>query len=266
MADLRPTEPTPSDVRLQGLPIPALPPDGRDCAGPFLRYDNVSSRGLWTGSVLFLTRQGGAEAPPAAVNSSGSSAAAAGSVEPAPDGGSSAVPAADQREAGVAQHPPRLMIEDSFLSPAASSTAGAGAGGAGGAGPAPQPPPLLLDSCLGWQFWRFDLELELGEHERPVSYSIEWGAASSIRGGGSGSDAAGGSPAGGDGTGVGAEGAISPPAATAAAATGCTETFRFWLPARHGCFHAAYHSCNGFSTSEFPGVGQWSLSLCLYTF
>lgn len=32
--------------------------------------------------------------------------------------------------------------------------------------------PKLLDSCQGWQFWRFELSLQLGKAQRSVEYSV----------------------------------------------------------------------------------------------
>ncbi|GAB4814045.1 hypothetical protein N2152v2_001091 [Parachlorella kessleri] len=38
--------------------------------------------------------------------------------------------------------------------------------------------PTLLDVCEGWHFWRFELDLELSSHQRPVQYSVEWAGGS----------------------------------------------------------------------------------------
>lgn len=53
--------------------------------------------------------------------------------------------------------PPTLEIEDAD---------------AGGQLAATQPPPALLDSVLGWDFWRFDLSFKLGRSARPVTYRV----------------------------------------------------------------------------------------------
>jgi hypothetical protein len=53
--------------------------------------------------------------------------------------------------------PPALEIEDAD---------------AGGQLAAAQSPPALLDSVLGWDFWRFDLSFKLGRSARPVTYRV----------------------------------------------------------------------------------------------
>ena len=39
--------------------------------------------------------------------------------------------------------------------------------------------PLLLDTILGWSFWRFDFELQLNEGQRAVQYVVEAGGTTS---------------------------------------------------------------------------------------
>jgi hypothetical protein len=159
-------------------------------AGPFLRYQNVvPGTNRWLGSLLFLTRS----AQGAAVN-----------------GGLAAQ--GDLAAAGASSPQPKLLLEGGFTAGTASTATSQQDGNTGlpsMAGSQSQP-PTLLDACQGWQFWRFELDLELGPHQRPVHYSVEWGG---------GSDGGG----------------------------GATEPFTFWLPAAGQAFHAAYYSCNGFT-------------------
>ena len=61
----------------------------------------------------------------------------------------------------------RLVLEDPHAPGEPAAEAGGAASGGGGQEPA------LLDSCLGWQFWRFELQLQLGAHQRPVDYAIQ---------------------------------------------------------------------------------------------
>lgn len=220
----------PSVVRLEGLGIPALPPDAQAWAGPFLRYQQVR-RSRWSGSLLFLLKGSAAVPAQAAVPAEAAAAGASAPASPA------AAPA-----------PPRLLLADSLeqarpSTPAEASAATAAAAGEGGSRPSstgapaattPGPPALLLDTVLGYSFWRFDLEFPLGPHERAVSYAVEWGGGGGAAGG---SGATGNEDSGGDASGA------------AAAGGSRTETFTFWLPGARQNYHAAYYSCNGFSGS-----------------
>lgn len=151
-------------------------------AGPFLRYGNcLPGSDIWTGSVLFLTRRDGA-----------------------PD--LLAVESLSKQDE-IDDNKPEMP------GPEPTMTLGeVNAGGHdGGNAIQQQPRALLLDTVLGWTFWRFDLKLIITTAPRPIHYSI------------------------------------SVPATVPTASTSASSTF--WLPALGQPMHWAYFSCNGLSDS-----------------
>jgi hypothetical protein len=204
----------------------------RTFAGPFLRYHDVQPAGpsaqTWLGSVLFLTKH-----EPRGVEASSEPTGSISQTRAAPIAAAGAAadpPATAGREGGgscgsslppTRPAPPELLLED----PSSDAE-----------GPGVAQPPSLLDTCLGWHFWRFDLKLELGAHQRPISYSVRWAPSGA-------SSAA-------SGMGDGGIGSSSGSSSSSGGGTSATKTYQFWLPAVGQSFHAAYYSCNGFSSSR----------------
>lgn len=114
-------------------------------AGPFLRYGNCEPGSTtWRGSVLFLTQDGQSSATPA-IKDAGEKTEQSDTFINARTNGSGPPPPS-----------PTLSLDD---------------------GPAPaksQGPikPTLLESVLGWNFWRFDISLELTQVQRSVHYTV----------------------------------------------------------------------------------------------
>ena len=104
-------------------------------AGPFMRYGNsVPGSSEYTASVLFLTKAQGADATSGVVN---------GTAAPIVNG------------------PQPLLTYEDPEDPqrSASSTV-------------KQVTAELLETVMGWSFWRFDLSLQLGPGQRPIKYSV----------------------------------------------------------------------------------------------
>lgn len=106
-------------------------------AGPYLRYGNcVPGASTWTGSVLFLTTSAATNASPAA--------------------GSAPPPQVGPPPPQVAGPEPVLVLS------LEQNDASEGL----------RPEPMLLDTILGWSFWRFDLKLPTTNVSRPVHYEV----------------------------------------------------------------------------------------------
>ncbi len=127
-------------------PPPWTPPTpAMATAGPFLRYGNClpGSPTAWTGSALFLTFSGD------------TTPVKAPAVDDSP---TTTLPYAVEAHTGDSPAPV-LTLEDRNAP--------------GGAGERlRQISAEPLDSALGWTFWRFNLALELGLHEREIKYSV----------------------------------------------------------------------------------------------
>ena len=160
------------------LQTPLGGPAGSRTAGPFLKYINcLPGTRTWRGSVLFLTHD----------------------------------------DSGWAQGNGNLPANDTAFQPAAPSLTVGTPPPKGTGAPAPAAPqgeplqPTLLDTVLGWSFWRWELALELEMQQRKVEYTVtpplELGSTTHI-------------------------------------------TAAFWLPAVGQPFHWAYTSCNGISSGE----------------
>lgn len=147
-------------------------------AGPFMRYGNcLPGSSEWTASVLFLTK-----------------ARVAG-------GGGTPV---DGAAAASVDGPEPVLIFEDVENPERSASS------------APQQVrPELLESVMGWSFWRFDLSLHLGPGQRPIRYSVS-----------------------------------VPSSKDAPEAT----TYTFWLPAFGQPYHWGYTSCNGLSSGTCTGA------------
>ncbi len=137
-----------------------------DFAGPYLRFNSGTGpgqEGQWTGSVLCLTREGGGgrvDSAPVQVAVGNGPAGA-----PASPSSKSAARDAFGAHAHAAGHgggqPPSLILTD--------------VGSMDGGSQPRRLTPVELDRCLGWSFWRFDLDLQLSGWQRPVRYAIEAG-------------------------------------------------------------------------------------------
>ena len=74
-----------------------------------------------------------------------------------------------------------------------------------------------LDSCFGWRFWRFDIELELENEQRPVRY------------------------------------VVTPPSGS----SGEQQSATFFVPGQNQSWHWGYTSCNGISHGTFRLTMLW---------
>ncbi|KIY95748.1 hypothetical protein MNEG_12214 [Monoraphidium neglectum] len=126
--------------------------------GPASGEGGDAPYGWWTGSALFVSKDGWSEADP---------------------DGRAATP--------TPPPPPRLLWRD-----AAARGAGADRGGGGGRGGGVgqrlrakgEAEGRQLDEWGGWKFWRFDLEIPVAWRERRISYEIRAADAAAHRGGG----------------------------------------------------------------------------------
>lgn len=121
---------------------PKAPPQGaaqRTVAGPFLRYGNIFPETCtWKGSCLLLTKGGGSKVEAGVNGDSGAQG-----LPQSQNGGGGGGPAAA----------PRLTVDDD--------------------GRREEAQPVLLSVEQGWAFWRFELELQLGNGQRAVKYEVQ---------------------------------------------------------------------------------------------
>jgi hypothetical protein len=232
-------------------------------AGPFLRYGNsLPGSSTWTGSILFLTR---ASASSTNISASTSPLFPTETTTPPSFYHETPPPVLIINDPGPAhpsftqqaQHPSSTSSSSSSSPPSpvlpakiGESTTASPNNGVPGSGYSPtslkefqrlekseiqehRVAGELLDTVNGWNFWRFDMALRLGAHQRLVKYSI----------GVSGGPSACVSGEKGTSTNFKIEEIVDE--AEKEASERC---YGFWLPAVGEPYHFGYSSCNGFSS------------------
>lgn len=144
-------------------------------AGPFLRYQNIApDTCTWTGSVLFLIKGAASSTGGSALGSDPAQrSSAGGDLSAGASAAASAPSLVFYDDAATAQNTQLAATDVAAKLGGLAVGQDLGTSGSPASGGARAQPPTLLDVCQGWQFWRFELEFELGEHERAVTYTVQ---------------------------------------------------------------------------------------------